>query len=74
MASTELTTEEQRAKELRRARSRGKMVGWLQGAAVTAVGFLAWRFIGLIPLIAVTALAVWIVYKLVFGGGESEPE
>jgi uncharacterized membrane protein len=73
MARTELTIEERHARELQKARGRGKMVGWLQGAAVTAVGFLAWRFIGLIPLIAVSALAIWIVYRLVFGG-TSEPE
>ena len=68
MARTDLTLEELHERELRKARTRGKMVGWVQGGAVTALGFLAWRFIGLIPLIAVSALAIWIVYKLVFGG------
>lgn len=74
MASTELTTEDRHARELRKARSRGKMVGWVQGSAITAIGFLAWRFIGLIPVLAVAALAIWIVYRLVFGGRTSEPE
>lgn len=70
MARTELTIEERHARELRKARSRGKLVGWVQGAAVTAIGFLAWRFVGLIPVIAVVALVLWVVYRVAFGGSE----
>ncbi len=70
MARTELTIEERRDRELRKARNRGKLVGWVQGAAVTAVGFLAWQFVGLIPVIAVVALVLWVVYRVVFGGSE----
>ncbi len=74
MARTELTIEERHAKELRKARTRGKMVGWVQGGVVTALGFLAWRFIGLLPILAASALAIYVVYRLVFGGKKGEED
>lgn len=74
MAKNALTTEEQRAKELERARTTGQVIGWIQGGIVAALGLVAWSFIGWIPVIAVAALAVYLVYRMVFGGRKDDGE
>ena len=74
MAKNALTTEEQRAKELERARTTGQVIGWIQGGIVAALGLVAWSFIGWSPVIAVAALAVYLVYRMVFGGSKDDGE
>lgn len=49
--------------DLERARTKGQIVGWVQGAVVTFVGMLVLNFIGWVPLLLVLAVAGFGAYK-----------
>jgi hypothetical protein len=51
-------------KDLDNARTKGQLIGWLQGGAVAVVGMILVRLIGWIPTIAVVAIGGFVIYKL----------
>ncbi len=54
--------------EIETARTKGQVIGWIQGAgAVLALG-IAIKFLGWIPVILVGAAVVYLGYKLLSGG------
>ena len=53
--------------ELEAARTKGQVIGWIQGAAAMFVFGVVLKFIGWIPLIAVAGLGLFIGYKLLSG-------
>lgn len=55
------------SQELENARTKGQLIGWVQGAAAFLVLGLVLKFIGWIPVIAVAGLGVFIGYKLLSG-------
>jgi len=57
--------------ELENARTKGQVIGWIQGAgAVLALG-LAVKFLGWIPMIVVGGAVLYLGYRL-FSGGKSK--
>ena len=50
--------------DLARARTKGKIVGWLQGGGVVLVGMLLWRFLSWMPIVLGGGAVIWILYKL----------
>jgi len=60
--------------DVARARSRGKFVGWVQGAGVAILGGIVWNLLGWIPLVAVAGVVGFIAYKLLFGRSKDEEE
>jgi hypothetical protein len=54
--------------ELENARTKGQVIGWIQGAgAVIAVG-VALKFLGWIPVLLIGGAVVYLGYKLLSGG------
>jgi len=51
-------------KELTRAKSTQRVIGWLQGAGVVIGGMLLWNLLGWIPLVLAVGAVGWLVYKL----------
>ena len=61
-------------KDLARARSRGKMVGWVQGGVATLVGGMVLQFIGWIPAVMVLGAVAYVLYRFMAGGkSKDEP-
>jgi hypothetical protein len=56
--------------ELENARTKGQVVGWLQGAGAMLLLGVVLKFVGWIPLIAVAGVGAYFVFRLVFGGGK----
>lgn len=54
-------------KDLDKARTKGQLIGWLQGGAVAIVGMILLRLIGWIPTIAVVGVGGFVLYKLFSG-------
>jgi hypothetical protein len=50
--------------ELEIARTKGQVIGWIQGAAVIVLGGLVLNMIGWIPALAVVGVVGFIAYKL----------
>jgi hypothetical protein len=51
-------------KDLERARTKGQLLGWMQGAAVGVTGMILLGFIGWLPTIAVAGIGGFALYKL----------
>jgi hypothetical protein len=52
--------------DLENARTKGQMIGWIQGAgAVFALG-LVLKFVGWIPVLVVGAGAAYLAYRMLF--------
>ncbi len=58
------------AQELERAKSKGQMIGWAQGAVVTFVGLLLLNLIGWIPTLLILVLVGLLGFKLLTKGKE----
>jgi len=71
---TKIYTAKEVAKEVERARQRGKMVGWVQGGGAVIIGGIALQLLGWIPAIAIVGLVVWVLYKLISGPGDEPTE
>jgi len=57
--------------ELENARTKGQVIGWIQGAgAVLALGLVI-KFLGWIPTIVVGGAVIYLGYRLL-GGGKSK--
>ena len=51
--------------ELEIARTKGQVIGWLQGAAVVIVGGVILNMLGWIPTIAIIGVGGFVAYKLI---------
>ena len=54
-------------RDLTRARTRGKVVGWLQGGTAVLLFGIGYNLIGWIPTLLVLGLVGFVVYRLVRG-------
>lgn len=50
--------------DVERARTRGQVIGWLQGGAVGVAGVVLLGFIGWLPTLAVLGIGGFALYKL----------
>ncbi len=50
--------------ELEVARTKGQVIGWIQGAAVVVLGGMVLKLVGWIPALAAVGLVGFIAYKL----------
>lgn len=58
--------------DLQRARSRGKVIGWIQGGVgILAVGLIL-KLLGWIPTLIVAGVVVYVLYRLLGGGKDAE--
>jgi len=51
-------------KELTRAKSTQRVIGWLQGAGVVVGGAILWNLMGWIPVVLGVAAVIWVLVKL----------
>ncbi len=51
-------------KELTRARTTSRVIGWLQGGAVVLGGAILWNLMGWIPVVLGVVLGGWLLMKL----------
>ncbi len=54
-------------RELENARTKGQIVGWVQGAGAVLVFGLVLNFLGWIPLIAIGGIGAYLAYRVLFG-------
>ena len=54
-------------KELARAKTSGKVVGWMQGAGVVLGGAILLNLLGWIPVVVGLAAVAWVLYKMLSG-------
>jgi hypothetical protein len=54
--------------EVEKARTKGQVVGWIQGAGTVVVIGVVFSMVGWIPLIAIGGLGAYVAYRVVFGG------
>jgi hypothetical protein len=57
-------------KDVERARSRGKLVGWLQGAGLVIVAGMVLNLLGWIPTVLVVGAVGYLAYRLLAGGSD----
>ena len=50
--------------DLKRARSKGRALGWLQGGGIVLGGTLLWKFLSWIPVVLGGGMVIWLLYKL----------
>ena len=50
--------------DLKRARTKGKAIGWLQGGGIVLGGTLLWKFLSWIPVVLGGGVVIWLLYKL----------
>ena len=51
-------------KELTRARTTSRVIGWLQGGAVVLGGAILWNLMGWIPVVIGVVAGGWVLMKL----------
>ena len=61
-------------KELTRAKTTGRVVGWLQGGAVVLGGAILWNLLGWIPVIIGVVVVIWVLLKLMSRPNNQEEE
>ena len=54
-------------KDLIRAKSSSRVVGWAQGAGVVLGGAILWNLLGWIPVLIGLGAVGWVLYKLMSG-------
>jgi hypothetical protein len=50
--------------DVQRARTKGKVVGWLQGGTAVVIGAMVLNVVGWIPALAIVGVVAWVAYKL----------
>jgi hypothetical protein len=53
--------------ELENARTKGQVIGWLQGAGAVLLFGLVLKFVGWIPLMLIGAVVGYLILRAVFG-------
>lgn len=59
-------------KDVTNARTKGQLIGWLQGGAVGVSGMILLNYIGWIPAVAVVAVGGFALYKLFSGPSKTQ--
>jgi hypothetical protein len=59
-------------RELTRAKTSAKLVGWMQGAGIVLGGALLWNLLGWIPVLIGLGGGGWLTYKLLSGGKDED--
>jgi hypothetical protein len=57
-------------KDVQRAKTKGKLVGWLQGGGIVLVGAVVWNMLGWIPIVVGGAAVTWVIYKFMTRGSK----
>ena len=62
--------------DLERARTRGKVIGWLQGGTAVVIGGMVLNVVGWIPALAIVAVVGYVAYRILSksGPGGSRPD
>ena len=50
--------------DLERARTHGKVIGWLQGGTVVVIGGMVLNVVGWIPALAIVGVVAYVAYKV----------
>ena len=61
-------------KDIKRAKTTGKVVGWLQGGGIVLGGAILWNLLGWIPIVIGVVAVAWVLYKLMSRGSSKEDE
>ena len=56
--------------DLENARTKGQVAGWIQGGVAVVVGWIVLSLVGWIPLLAIAAVWVYVVYRALSGPGK----
>lgn len=56
--------------DLENARTKGQVVGWIQGSAVVVGCGIVLGLIGWIPMLAIAAVGGYFVYRVLVGSGK----
>ena len=59
--------------DVENARTKGQLVGWIQGGAVGVGGMVLLGYIGWIPTLAVLGIGGFVLYKLLSGSSKPRP-
>ncbi len=62
------------SQDLELARTKGQVVGWIQGGAAVIVGGILLNLLGWVPAVIVVGVVAWVAYKLVTRAAEDEEE
>ncbi len=60
--------------DLELARTKGQVVGWIQGGGAVIVGGILLNLLGWVPAVIVVGVVAWVAYKLVTRAAEDEEE
>ena len=61
-------------KELSRAKTTSRVIGWLQGGGIVLGGAILWNLMGWIPVVVGLAVVGWVLVKLMGRGKKQEEE
>ena len=50
--------------DLKRARTKGKAIGWLQGGGIVLAGAVVLKFLSWMPFVLGGGAVIWLLYKL----------
>jgi hypothetical protein len=53
--------------DVQNARTKGQLIGWLQGGAVVFAGLFVLKLVGWLPTLLVLGLAGFLAFKVFFG-------
>jgi hypothetical protein len=59
-------------KDVDNARTKGQLIGWVQGALVGIGGFLLLGLVGWIPTLAILGIGGFLLYKLLAGPSKED--
>lgn len=51
-------------KDVEKARTKGQLIGWVQGAAVGVIGMILLNLVGWIPTVLIMGAGGFVLYKL----------
>ncbi len=58
-------------KDLDKAKTKGQVIGWIQGGLIGVGGMLLLNLVGWIPLIAITVIGSFVAYKVFAGSSKA---
>jgi hypothetical protein len=57
-------------KDLENARTKGQLIGWVQGTAVGVIGMILLKLVGWIPTVLILGAGGFVLYKLLSGSSK----
>jgi hypothetical protein len=54
-------------KDVEKARTKGQLIGWVQGTAVGIIGMILLKLVGWIPTVLILGAGGFVLYKLLSG-------